>query len=384
VRRARHAGHVSWTVRRTVAVLIFAMGFATLPSTSDSATTALTTTGWPMLIAPTRPVGIFYMLVSEPCGQTRCLRLYRTRDDDSSTRVSPLRYVPVTLPPYGRLARTPQGTVLAMVFATPKIGYILEGSSEARQLYVTRNGAHSWTKSPIPHGDSIWGLTATSTHLYALFLHCSYPQSCTNLELMHAPLRATQWRGVKIPFGNFAEETLGQVAGHGEMEMFAERIKDGEKIYVSHNGGRNFVSSTHPNLKGSRGCTLLAEDVQRVWAICTSTTHESFHFSDDSGSSWSVFVRQPHNAKATGLFSLAGSNDFAYVYTGGATGNIVRMNIGANREHVVGTIGCHSVASMTFVNASDGYVICNLVNGATTLLRSKSGGESWRRVAVPR
>jgi hypothetical protein len=364
-------------------VFILAISFALPLSNNGSAATTLAANGWPLLIAPTRPVGVLYLLASEPCGTTRCLRLYRARDDDSSTRVTPLRYVPVNLPPYGRLARTPQGTVLAMVFATPEVGYILEGSSEARQLYVTRNGAHTWHKSPVPHGDSIWGLTATSTHLYALFLHCGYPQGCTYLELMHAPLRAMQWRGVKIPFGNFTEQTLGQVAGHGEMEMFAELSKSGEKIYVSHNGGRSFVSSAHANLKGSRGCSLLAEDVQRVWAVCTSKTHESFHFSDDSGSSWSVFVRQPHNVKPTGLFSLAGANDFAYVYTGGATGNIVRMNLGANREHVVGTIRCHSVASMTFVNASDGYAICDLVNGATTLLRSKSGGESWRRVAVP-
>jgi photosystem II stability/assembly factor-like uncharacterized protein len=272
-----------------------------------------------------------------------------------------------------------------MVFATPEIGYILEGSAEALHLYVTMDGAHTWRRSPIPRGDSVWGLTATGTHLYALFLHCSYPRGCTYLDLEHAPLRASNWRGVKIPFGNFSAQPLGQVTGHGEMMMFAETLKKGERIYVSHDGGRTFDSSTHPNLKGSLGCTLEAEDVQRVWAVCSGrTTRETFHLSDDSGSSWSVFVRQPHNVDASGLFALAGSNDFAYVYTGGARGNIVRMNLGANREHVVGTLGCRSVASMDFINVADGYVVCNLVNGATELDRSTDGGESWSRIAVPR
>ena len=151
------------------------------------------------------------------------------------------------MPPYGRLARTPQGTVLAMVFATPKIGYVLEGNSEAQKLYVTTDGAHSWRRSPIPRDDTIWGLTATGTHLYALFVHCSSARGCTSMELVHAPLRATWWRGVTIPFGTFSDQPLGQVTGHGEMMMFAEVAKKGARIFVSHNGGRSFVSSTHPN-----------------------------------------------------------------------------------------------------------------------------------------
>jgi hypothetical protein len=272
---------------------------------------------------------------------------------------------------------------MAMVFATPKIGYVLEGNSEARELYVTRNGAHTWQRSPIPRDDTIWGLTATSTHLYALFEHCSIAShGCTYLYLVHAPLRATYWRGVRIPFGSFYKQPLGQVTGHGEMMMFAETSKNGERIYVSHNGGRSFVSSTHLNLKSSSGCSLAAEDVQRVWAVCTTTSRVTLHLTDDSGSSWSVFVRQPHNIEATGIFALTNTDDFGYTYTGTAERNIVRLNFGANREHIVGTLRCHSVASMIFMSVSDGYAVCNLVNGATTLVRTTNGGESWRRVAV--
>jgi hypothetical protein len=354
-----------------------------VPLSSGSGATSLPASGWPLLIAPVHRQGLFYILVSEPCAQTRCLHLYRSRDAIGTSLEPPLKFVPLTLPPYGRLARTPQGSVMAMVFVTQKIGYILEGNSEAFDLYVTTNGAHSWKRSPIPHGNTIWGLSATSSHLYALFMNCSSPQGCTNLSLEHAPLRATFWRGVKIPFANFYEQPLGQVTGHGEMMMFAENSKDGERIYVSHNGGRTFVSSTHSKLKGSRGCSLLAEDVQRVWALCSSNTGETLHFSDDSGSSWNVFVRHPHDVLSTGIFALTNTINFAYFYTGASTRNIVRMNLAANREHIVGTLACTNVASMNFLSVADGYAICNLVNGATALERTKSGGESWSRVTVP-
>jgi hypothetical protein len=366
-------------------MLVLGTSLAAPLSSDSSAATSLANSGWPLLIAPAHQQGLFYVLVSEPCGDTRCLHLYRTRDAVQSIVQPPLRYVPLVMPPYGRLARTPQGTVMAMVFVTQKIGYILEGNSEAQDLYVTTNGAHSWHRSPIPRGDTIWGLTATSTHLYALFLHCSFASDgCNYMDLEHAPLRATNWRGVKIPFGNFYAQPLGQVTGHGEMMMFAESSKDGERIYVSHNGGRTFVSSTHSKLKGSLGCSLLAEDVQRVWAVCASNTGETLHLSDDSGSSWSVFVRHPHDVTPSGIFAPTDTNNFAYFYTGAATRNIVRMNLGANREHIVGTLGCRSVASMNFLNVADGYAVCDLVNGATALDRTTNGGESWARISVPR
>ncbi len=340
-------------------------------------------TVWPLLIAPAQREGLFYLLTSQTCGAERCLHLYRTRDIINRTWDAPLRLASVTMPPYGRLARTPQGTVLAIVFATPKIGYVLEGNAEADELYVTTNAAHSWQRSPIPRDDTIWGLTATSAHLYALFLHCSFAgHGCAYLDLVHAPLRATYWRGVKIPFGQFYEQPIGQVTGHGEMVMFAEATKDGEKIYVSHNGGRSFVSSTHPNLKSLSGCSLAAENAKRVWAVCTTKTRVTLHLTEDSGASWSVFVRQPHNIEASGIFALTNTDDFGYAYTGGVKRNIVRLNFGANREHVVGTLRCGSVTSMVFMSVSHGYAVCSLVDGVTALERTTNGGESWRRLAV--
>lgn len=338
---------------------------------------------WPLLIASAHREGLFYLLTSELCGDQRCLHLYRTRDDVDRTWDSHLRLAQVRMPPYSRLARTPQGTVMAMVFTTPKIGYVLEGNSEAQELYVTRNGAHSWQRSPIPPGDTIWGLTATSTHLYALFAHSSTSKHGSSyLELVHAPLRATYWRGVKIPFGQFVNQPLGQMTGYGEMVMFAETSKSGEKIYVSHNGGRNFVSSTHPNLKSLTGCAVVAQDVQRVWALCMTKSRVTLHLTNDSGSSWNVFVRQPHDIEASGIFAVTNTKDFGYVYTGAARRNIVRLNFGANREHVVGTLGCRRVASMTFMSVGHGYAVCNLVNGATTLNRTTNGAASWRRIPV--
>jgi hypothetical protein len=207
-------------------------------------------------------------------------------------------------------------------------------------------------------------------------------RGCDYMELVRAPLRATYWRGVKIPFAQFSERPLGQVTGFGEMMMFAETSKNGGRIYVSHNGGRSFVSSTHPNLKSSSGCSLVAEDVQRVWAVCPRKSRVALQFSEDSGQSWSVFVRQPHNMNSAGIFAVTTTDDFSYVYTGGATRNIVRLNFDANREHIVGTLRCRSVASMVFLSVAHGYAVCDVANGATALDRSTNGGESWRRLVV--
>ena len=385
---ASHAEIVTNVGKRLSGLLVVAVlaTLGLLGAVAGSSAGAANSSGssvWPLLIAPAQREGLFYLLTSEPCGEQRCLHLYRTRDDVDRTWDSALRLAQVRMPPYGRLARTPRGTVMAMVFTTPKIGYVLEGNSEAQELYVTRNAAHSWQRSPIPHGDTIWGLTATSTHLYALFAHSSSARHGSSyIDLVHAPLRATYWRGVKIPFGQFDGQPLSQITGYGEMMMFAETSKKGEKIYVSHNGGRSFVSSTHPNLKSSTGCAVAAEDVQRVWAVCTTKSRVTLHLTDDSGSSWSVFVRQPHNIEASGIFALTNTNDFGYAYTGAARRNIVRLNFGANREHIVGTLGCRSVASMTFMNVGHGYAVCSLANGATALDRTTNGGESWRRITI--
>lgn len=385
-RGASHAGIVTGLSKRLSAsflvgaLVVSGLGVA---RSVAGATDAAGSKVWPLLIASAHRQGLFYLLTSDKCGETRCLRLYRTRDIVDRTWDSALHLAQVRMPPYDRLARTPRGFVMAMVFATPKIGYVLEGSSEAQELYVTTNGAHSWQRSPIPRDDTIWGLTATSTHLYALFLHCSSAShGCNYIDLVHAPLRATYWRGVKIPFGQFDEQPLGQVTGYGEMMMFAETSKNGGEIYVSHNGGRSFVTSTHPNLQSSTGCSLVAQDVQRVWAACPRTSRVALQFTETSGTSWSVFVRQPHNINSLGIFASTSTKDFSYVYTGTAKRNIVRLNFDANREHIVGTLACHRVASMVFMSVGHGYAICNLADGATALDRSTNGGETWRRIAV--
>jgi hypothetical protein len=270
-----------------------------------------------------------------------------------------------------------------MVFATPEIGYVLEGNSEAQQLFVTTNGAHTWREASMPRGDAIWRLTATGPHLYALLVHCSQGTGCSSMELAHAPLNASHWSGVTIPFHQFYNnQPLGQVTGYGEMVMFSEPMKDGSKVYVSHNGGVTFVTSTHSVLKGAQGCALVAEDVQRVWTECQSGTRVTLHFSDDSGASWNVFVRRPHFFNSDGFFAMAGSG-FAYVDLGTSGRNIVRMNLGANRQHTVGTLACRNVSSAVFFGVSHGYAVCNLANGATALERSIDVGVTWHRVDVP-
>jgi hypothetical protein len=289
----------------------------------------------------------------------------------------------VTTPLYRRLARSPAGTVLAMVFATAKIGYILEGNSEAQQLFITTNGARTWRRVTTPHDDTIWGLTATGAHLYAMFLHCSAPNGCSSIELVHANLRAKKWSGVTLPFHQFYEtEPLGQLSAGGEFVMFAEQVKRGATLYISHNGGTSFTATSHASLKSQQGCAFDSIGFRRSWAECQSGNDVSFYFTNDSGATWNPIVRHPLLLSKGGFFAEAGS-DFAYIDFADTRKNVVRINLGAQQKHGVGTLACRNVNSAVFMSVFHAYAVCSLVNGATKLERSINGGATWQVVVVP-
>src|ERR1700677_1841060 len=90
--RARHAGDVARTCHRLFVILVLGALLAVPLSNTSSAGTSLATSGWPLLIAPTHVEGVFYLLDSEPCGETRCLHLYRSRDAVETTVQPALKY----------------------------------------------------------------------------------------------------------------------------------------------------------------------------------------------------------------------------------------------------------------------------------------------------
>ena len=351
---------------------------------SSSASVRSKEPAWPLLVAQAQHQRTFYVLTSQQCGTSRCLRLYRSSDIIDSTVEPAPRFTLVTTPPYNRLARTPAGTVMAMVFATANIGYVLEGNSEAFQLFITTNGARSWRLVATPPGDTIWGLTATGTHLYAVFLHCSAKTNgCNSIELGHSSLGATHWSGVTLPFHQFyTNQPLGQLAAGGEFVMFSEQAKRGTTLFISHNGGVSFAASSHASLQSQQGCAFASIGFRRSWAECQSGNDVSLYFSHDAGATWNPIVRHPLLLSEGGFFSPAGS-DFAYIDFGEAERNVVRINLGAQEKHGVGTLACRNVESADFMSGSHAYAVCNLANGATELERSIDGGETWHPVTVP-
>ena len=87
-----------------------------------------------LLIAPAQREGLFYLLTSERCDDQRCLHPHRTRDDVNRTWDAPLRLFQLNLSAHQRLARTPQGTAMAMVFTTPNAYHNSKESTQAQEL----------------------------------------------------------------------------------------------------------------------------------------------------------------------------------------------------------------------------------------------------------
>lgn len=107
---------------------------------------------------------------------------------------------------------------------------------------------------------------------------------------------------------------------------------------------------------------------------------ESFHFSDDAGRTWNTFVRKQYSPTGGGFFATAGY-DFAYLDVGATSRNVYRINVGARREHAIGTFACREVNSAVFMSVFHAYAICETNGGrAMQLDRTIDGGVSWHPI----
>jgi hypothetical protein len=275
------------------------------------------------------------------------------------------------------------GTLQEIVFATPLIGYAVEGSTEPEFLWVTTNGARTWHKVALPDDGLIYGLTTTGPHLYALIIeHHGIGPCCTRFHLDHADLSATNWSGVSVAKGpNRVPSVLGEVTAVGENVFFSQQHGSEAVLYTSHNGGVTFQKSVHQNLASTSGCTLTGTTTKKVWAECSSDGHRSFHFSNNAGRAWFPYVRTHRYPKSVSFFATAGDG-FSYFGIGAPTTIVYRINIGARRAHAIGSLDCSDVVSMLFMSGSHAYAICQNATGRFVLDRSIDGAESWRPVRL--
>lgn len=339
----------------------------------------------PLAVYRAPSTNTFYLLAAAPCATGSCLRLYRSHDDNESTVDPAPTFTRVSLPPVRALARTPMGTLMNLVFATPTIGYALEGTSEPVALYVTMNGATTWQRVTTPPDVTIYGLTATGGHLYALFVNCEQHVGtrCREIEMVHSTLDARNWSGVSMAFvPPDGGDAAGSVSAYGENVFLSEQPGATAVLFTSHDGGKSFTRAFEPKLGSIDGCDLTAVGFRRVWAQCPTGMQSSFFYSADAGSSWNLLVHQPYFNTSGGFFATAGT-DFAYLDLGDVKKNIVRVNIDAQREHVVGELHCASVQSAVFMSVFHGYAVCDESATTIDLMRTTNGGASWNAVSLP-
>jgi hypothetical protein len=268
-----------------------------------------------------------------------------------------------------------------MVFATPEIGYITEGTVNSTVLYATFNGAKSWREIPIPTGYDIWSVTPTGPHFYALLVRVSSDRRLEKFEVIRATLSVRHWKGVSLRVTAGINGEFGSLAAYGENVWYLEQTKTTSVLYTSHNGGVSFARSVHPNLSSNSACYLTAVTTKKVWAQCPTGMLSTFHLTNDAGRTWNPFIREAYNNTAGGFFATAGY-DFAYVDFGNTPRNIHRVNIGARRDHAIGDFSCTDVESALFMSVSHGYAICAEGSGAV-LDRSTDGGATWHKVVLP-
>ena len=309
----------------------------------------------PLMLARANSTSTLYVVGSVSCSKLPCLRLYRTHDAVESAIDPTPTFTPVTMPPVGWMAQRATGSLMGLVFATPLIGYALEGSAQPQVLYATFNGAKTWQKVKIPSGDIIVGLTATGDHLYALFENCKKSNNgCVSFRVEHSTLSAQKWSGVNIPSSALnAGYSAGAIGAFGENVFISEQTNGAALLFVSHNGGVSFTKSTPSKLMSMQGCALTAVSTKELWAECPTGMLVSFLFSNDSGRTWSSLVHHQFGGTSGGFFATAGY-DFAYLDVGPNPRNIYRINVGARREHTIGELACPSVISAVFMSVEHG------------------------------
>lgn len=178
--RVARVGAVIALVLSSVVLLETLAGAPNGTSTTRSSVT-------PLLLARAFGTRTVYVVGSVTCAKSTCLQLYRTGDNDT-------RYTLVAMPPVSPIPGNATGSLERLVFANALDGYALEGAAAPTSLYATTNGATTWHRVKIPSGDSVYGFTATSHALYALFAHCTrVNQACDSYRLVHSTLRATSW-----------------------------------------------------------------------------------------------------------------------------------------------------------------------------------------------
>jgi len=361
-----------------LAAVCAVVGTLSVPTTQSSSASSSAPVS-PLVLTRAASSRVIYLLGSVTCSRTACLRLYRTDDDGA-------HFQPVSLPPVQRVAGQPTGSIAEILFATPEVGYILEGLGHDSTLYATFDGARTWHQRYATHDVSLEALAATTESLYAVTYRCA-PQpngnvGCTHYQLVRSSLGARRWTGTPIPHGrDYPWGFLGNIAADAHHVWLTEGAK-WSLLVTSSDDGRTFHTRSVGRLISVAGCDLTATGGGSLWAQCPTGMQARFSYSPDAGVTWNAVPADQYFPTGGGYFDPA-SSDLAYLDYGNATGrlNLFRVTDSGRRLIGVSHLSCPSLSSLVFTDRADGLALCSYYTH-NELLRTSNGGLSWRRMSA--
>ncbi|HUX05046.1 MAG TPA: hypothetical protein VMV53_09125 [Acidimicrobiales bacterium] len=288
----------------------------------------------------------------------------------------------VTAPPKIRyVAGDPTGSLVSLVFSTVSDGMALEQlTTGSDALYVTHNGAHSWTRWPLPAGAQLMDLVAAPTGFFATERTCqAKPWRCVDTSLLRAEQGATRWSATPIPGARSLHGEIVDVGAwrHHVWLTGSTPAPPYAFLATSTDGGRSFSMGHEGDLMSIVSCSLIAMSERSLWATCLGGHAYTLLHSSDAGSQWqTVSTPVPNMAQGSGFAPVSATTSYVslaltkrlYVITRG--GKAVTLRGPSPSPYLVGLV---------FVGAKDGLAI-GQKGSAFRVTVTSDGGRHWTRI----
>jgi len=276
------------------------------------------------------------------------------------------------------------GTLDQLVFANAHDGYALMGSAVPTRLYVTRDGAGTWTRKVIASGTTILAFAATRTELYAVVANCSRSMACSDLRFARSSLSGANWTVSPLPRWP-AHMGVGMGAFGSTVWLTQQSRKYNVLLLTSHDSGAHFSQAVAPDLGSVYACHVTATSAASLWAECPTGMLVSFYYSGNGGVTWNHLPSRQFAGTGGGYFDPV-SSSLAYLVFGlaNASGprNLYRVTNKGLTMTAVGKLKCASVNDLVYTDALHGFAACFQHDtwASSVLLRTSDGGITWGRV----
>jgi hypothetical protein len=372
-RRARAS--LSWPVAAALVAATLLAASAHARAATASPLAALTA----LEVSRVASSGEVVILGSVACARPLCLRLYLS--GDAGAHVTAL-----SLPPYGASPDSPTGTIRAILFVSPRVGFALADAAGRATLYATDDAARTWHARLVERGVTLADLAAGSHSLYLVSYRCSAQangnEGCTDYSLLASTWGARHWRSTPIPHGTaYPWGFLGNVAAAAGRVWLTEGAR-WSALVSSSDEGRTLVTTSVGDLLSTAGCELTATSARALWAQCPGGMQSRFAYSGDAGATWTLVPAGQWMDTGGGAFDPV-SPRLAFLDYGQRVGAaaLYRVVDAGRRLVAVSRPRCTSLSSLVFVSAREGLLVCGYSPHAR-LERTGDGGVTWTRLSA--